>query len=251
MKREPTPSPLFSGSLQRKAFSLVQLLVTLGLFAIGVALLLPATRRSTPAAHRNTCSTNLKQIVYALRSYESVYHALPPAYTVDDSGKPLHSWRTLILPYLELDSLYASIDLSKPWNDEANAEAFNAQLQLFRCPAANVPPSHTTYLAVVTPNSCLRPGQPRPLADVSDGEGKTMMVVDVAPSQAVHWMCPTDADEATILGIQDTDHLPHPNGVNAAFVDGSVHFLPTKLIAEHGRALISIAGNDPVGAGDY
>ena len=70
------------------------------------------------------CANNLKQIALALRNYESVYHALPPAYTVDAEGKPLHSWRTLILPYLEQQALYDKIDLSKPWDDPANKEAY-------------------------------------------------------------------------------------------------------------------------------
>ena len=45
------------------------------------------------------CVNNLKQIALALHNYEEVYKVLPPAYTVDAQGRPLHSWRTLILPY--------------------------------------------------------------------------------------------------------------------------------------------------------
>src|SRR4051812_12260530 len=73
------------------------------LFGLGLvaALLLPAVRYSKPAAYRNSCASKLKQIALALHTYADVYHALPPAYTVDAAGKPLHSWRTLILPYMD------------------------------------------------------------------------------------------------------------------------------------------------------
>ena len=74
---------------------------------------------------------NLKQIALALLNYEQAHHALPPAYTVDAQGRPLHSWRTLILPYLDQESLYQTIDLSKPWNDPANAKALETSLPFF------------------------------------------------------------------------------------------------------------------------
>ena len=102
---------------------LITWLAIIGGVLITVAMLLPAMRTAGPAARRAQCVNNLKQIALALFNYESAYNALPPAYTVDAEGKPLHSWRTLILPYLEKQSLYDSIDLSKPWNDPANAEA--------------------------------------------------------------------------------------------------------------------------------
>lgn len=86
-----------------------------------VGLLLPATRRARPAVYRMHCSNNLKQISLALHNYEETYRSFPPAWTVDENGNRLHSWRTMILPYLEQKPLYDSIDLSKPWDDPANA----------------------------------------------------------------------------------------------------------------------------------
>src|SRR5918997_1599426 len=91
-------------------------------------------RSSRPAGRRIRCLNNLKQIVLALHNYEQAHKALPPAYTVDATGRPLHSWRTLILPYLEQEPLYRAIDLSKPWNDPANARALETTLLVFGCP---------------------------------------------------------------------------------------------------------------------
>ena len=88
-------------------------LMLLGIGLLLVGLLVPATRSAGPAARRAQCVNNLKQIALALSQYEQTYQALPPAYTVDAKGKPLHSWRTLILPFLEQSELYKKIHLPK------------------------------------------------------------------------------------------------------------------------------------------
>jgi type II secretory pathway pseudopilin PulG len=80
---------------------LFEWLVVLGIIAILVALFLPAIRSAPNAARRSQCNNNLRNIALALQNYAEVYQALPPAYTVDADGRPLHSWRTLILPYIE------------------------------------------------------------------------------------------------------------------------------------------------------
>ena len=119
--------PEFNEAIPKKSagrgLRLVQVLMALGTIVLLIALLLPAVRTAGPAARRAQCTNNLKQIALALHNYEQEHKALPPAYTVDATGRPLHSWRTLILPYLEQESLYRSIDLSKPWDDRSNAKA--------------------------------------------------------------------------------------------------------------------------------
>src|SRR5262249_50367494 len=155
-----------------------KVLVALGTVVVLIALFLPAVRNARPAADRNTCANQLHQIAIAINNYVDAHHALPPLYTSDASGKPLHSWRTLILPYLEERTLFDSIDLTKPWNDPANSEACNTGLPAYQCPASDLRDNRTTYLAVVTPNSLLQPGEPKKLSAITDGQ-KTLMVIEV------------------------------------------------------------------------
>jgi prepilin-type processing-associated H-X9-DG protein len=228
----------------RRKFRFIELLAVLSIIGILVALLLPAVRTGRTAALRAQCTNNLKQIALALRNYESAYKALPPAYSVDSEGKPLHSWRTLILPYLERQRLYESIDLSKPWNDPANAAALKTGISEYRCPAADCPANRTTYMAIVAPNGCFRPNKPRQLSEITDDHGETLMVIEVGSEHAVHWMAPTDADETLVMASGPSTKRNHAGGTNAAFVDGSVRFLQSAMPAAERRALISIAGND-------
>ncbi len=223
---------------------LVEVLVVLSIIAPLVALLLPATRSAGPAARRAQCTNNLKQIALALHNYEQAYNGLPPAYTVDAKGNPLHSWRTLILPYLEQEPLYRTIDLSKPWNDPANAKALETSLGVFRCPEAVGPGNTTTYLAIAAPNGCLNPKESRRLTEITDAHDSTLMVIEAGEEYAVPWMAPVDADESLLMGIGPTTKLHHAGGTNACFVAGNVRFLKANTPAIVLRALMSISGND-------
>lgn len=224
-------------------------LLLLAIGAVLVALCLPAVSRTREAPRRTQCRNNLKQIGIALHQYVDDWHALPPAYTVDSEGKPLHSWRTLILPYLDEAALYEKIDLSKPWNDLANAEACNTALAVYCCPSYPGPRTHTTYLASVGAKSCFHPTRSRPFSEITDGLAETLMVIEVAPDDAVPWMSPADADESLVLTIGGQSKLDHLGGTHAALGDGSVRFLSTQLSEAQRRALISIDAGDHVG--DY
>lgn len=220
-------------------------LSAIGILVLLTFLLLPAVRTARPAARRAQCTNNLKQIGLALHNYVAVYNALPPAYTVDANGRPLHSWRTLILPYAEQKNLYDKIDLTKAWDDPVNAEAYNTIPASYRCPSAlDRPGNHTTYLANVAPNGCFRPKQPRPLSEITDSLASTLMVIEVGPDHSVHWMSPQDATEPLVMEFGPKSKLAHPGGVNAQLGDGSVRFLPADMPAAERRAMISIAGGE-------
>jgi type II secretory pathway pseudopilin PulG/ribosomal protein L40E len=219
-------------------------LTVLAIGVVLVALLLPSVRRARPAARRSQCKNNLKQIALALHNYEAVHHAFPPACTVDADGRPLHSWRTLILPYLDQAPLYNSIDLSKPWDDPANAEAFKTQVLVYCCPSNPGPSDHTTYLACVGEHACFRRAEPRPISEIADGLSQTLMIIEVPLDRAVPWMSTQDADEELLLSVGKGSHLAHAGGMDAALCDGSIRFLSAETPAATRRALFSVARGD-------
>lgn len=220
----PKPEP-------RRAFRPIVLLLVPAFLLLLIALFLPAVRSAGPAARRSQCTNNLKQIALALRNYEDVHGALPPAHTVDASGRPLHSWRVLILPFLEQEALYRSIDLSKPWNDPANASAYNATPSVYWCPEMDDHTNKTAYLAVVGRGSFFLPDHPRRRSEIPNGNPEALTIIEAPPRSAVHWMEPTDADELLVFGIGPAIRLNHGYGTNSAYVDGSVRFIKASVSA--------------------
>jgi prepilin-type N-terminal cleavage/methylation domain-containing protein/prepilin-type processing-associated H-X9-DG protein len=233
----------------RRGLTLVELLVVIAIIVVLIALMLPVMRSPREPARRGQCRNHLRQIAHALINYERKHGQLPPAYTTDADGKPLHSWRTLILPYLDQQDLYDSIDLTKPWDDPVNAAAFKTKIDAYQCPSVQIPNEHTTYLAIVTSDSALRPKESVRLSDIADGAAKTMLVIEVNTEQAVPWMAPSDADEEYMLAPQ-APMSRHPRIVNATFADGHVEAIRDDISVAARRALISIAGNDNAALGD-
>jgi hypothetical protein len=70
---------------------------------------------------RIECRSNLRQIYFACRAYSDDFGEFPPAVTLGPDGTPLHSWRALLLPYLEDGDLRAKLyDLGEGWDGPSN-----------------------------------------------------------------------------------------------------------------------------------
>ncbi|HET6423214.1 MAG TPA: DUF1559 domain-containing protein [Planctomycetaceae bacterium] len=214
-----------------RGFTVIELLVVLCVIAVLIGFLLPpVTRSARPAARRVQCRNNLRQIGLALHNYHDAWGTFPPAYTVDADGKRLHSWRTLLLPYVDQQALYARIDLTKPWDDPANAEAFKKPVTCYACPSHMDYPAKTSYLAVVTPHSVLREGSSCSLHDINDGTANTLVVLEVRAEHAVPWMAPQDADEAMVATFRkSTSKHNHVGGGHALLADGAARFLSESI----------------------
>jgi prepilin-type N-terminal cleavage/methylation domain-containing protein/prepilin-type processing-associated H-X9-DG protein len=231
---------------RRAAFTLVEFLVVVAVIGLVIALLLPSVRTSREAARRNQCLNNTKQISLGLLNYNSAKNEFPPAYTTDTDGKPLHSWRTLLIPFLEtIDLRLPTGNLDKRWDDPANSKLLNAGWPFPQCPSVADLGNRTTYLAIVTPTSFIQPTLPRKLADVKDGQAGTIVFMDANEKHAVPWMAPVDADESLALGICDPEWPgQHGNLTTVSFADGHGKSIFAGISPDVMRAIISIAGNE-------
>ena len=238
---EPTP--------RHNPFRWLKILGVGSVLLVLAAVLLPAVTRGPTVrgtAQRVQCKNNLRQIRLALESYHDEYHALPPAYTTDSNGQKLHSWRTLVLPFMEHEALYKQIDISKPWNDPVNSALSSQMPEQFRCPEASLPAGLTTYLGAVGEDFCFHPTKSRSFDEFSDGLSNTLMVFEVAANNAVPWMSPQDADLESIMRLNSDEPLPHQNGFLGIMGDSMIRYFPADLSSETRKALLTISGKESI-----
>ncbi len=110
----------------------------------GLLCLLAFHPGSAPRWRRSECANHLRQIALALHDYHQVYGCLPPAHVDGPGGKPMHSWRVLILPFLHYDELYRQYDFAEPWDGPKNsllAKAHSPRVSL-SCGAGGEFPGH-------------------------------------------------------------------------------------------------------------
>lgn len=217
----PRPkSPRKNSSLWSKALWIVALIFVATFLYPAFPFRRPPYQEET----RRLCRSNLNAIAKALTLYHQAYNTLPPAYTTDTQGRKLHSWRTLILPYMNQEALYQQIDLSKPWDDPANLAISAKMPNTYQCPGLHQAPGVTTYHVAIGKYYRADPRTRRPLERFSSRRKETLMVFEAAEENAVPWMSPRDSDFESIPTSMDRDFLTHLNGFHGITADGEVHY---------------------------
>ena len=212
---------------------------------VAVALLLPAVSSARGAARRAQSSNNLKQVALALHNYHDTHRDFPAAYTTDENGKPLLSWRVQILPYVEQAALYERFHLDEPWDSEHNKKLIPLMPQTFKAPGSKTEPGKTNYLAVRGENTIFSGKDPIGIRDISDGTSVTIMTVEVNDGSAVVWTAPDDFQPDAANPFKGLVGLRR-GGFQAGFGDGSVHFISQSIDPDILRALFTRNGGEVV-----
>jgi type II secretory pathway pseudopilin PulG len=231
---------------RRLALTIVEFLIVLAIVAMLIALLLPFKRSAREPARRTSCLNNLKSIGLALYAYEKEHGSLPPAYTVDEEGNRLHSWRTLLLPYMENARLYESIDLTKPWDHPVNTKARETIVESYQCPSSPELDGRTNYLAVIGPECVFVGSESRKLSEVKDGTANTIAVIDSGTDRAVPWMSPEDINQDSLLKLPPDAKMNHPGQIQALFLDGSRQSILTDINRDTLKTMLTISGGEDV-----
>jgi type II secretory pathway pseudopilin PulG len=234
----------------RGGLTWLEIVVILAILVVLVALLYPSLAAPRGVPEYSQCRNQLKQIGLALHNYHDEHGSFPPAFTVDVTGRRLHSWRTLILPYLDGVQVHKQIDFGKPWDDPAHAEVAKQMPSMFACPAKKEKTVRTSYLAVVAAGGVFDPGSTTKFASIKDGLANTLLIVEVPVSRSVHWMEPTDLDVAGFESLAKDETGNHAklirDGVFLVFADDSIRSVTREELAKYGGAWLTISGGEPV-----
>jgi len=221
----------------RRAFTLIELLVVIAIVGILIALLLPAVQQAREAARRIQCKNNLKQIGLAVHNYESSLRVFPPSSTSgfgqgawnypgtgpSDAAIHLHSFASLILPYIEAGAVYNNINYSVSSLDPVNRNMGSQILPFYRCASFagndfSADPLYTTtvgfdrfairnYVAMgartvlglsgaIPADGVLFPGSRTRFRDITDGTSNTVMITETREQDAAVWIDGTTASVA-------------------------------------------------------
>jgi hypothetical protein len=208
---------------------------------------------SWPGDHwSDDCRQNLKQIAIAIRNYESQFRTLPPAYIADDSGAPAHSWRVLLLPFLDHKELYDAYRFDEAWNGPNNHKLIGRMPSVYGCRWDAGRKSGQTSYVVITGDGTAFPGtRSVPLRSIRDGTSSTILCVECSRS-GIHWSEPRDLTfdgESMPVGTATansmrTIHGSHDLGAQVVFADGSRRWLSHSTSPEVVMSLLSIAGGE-------
>lgn len=189
-----------------------------------------------------------REVGLAILNFESTHQGFPSAFTTDDAGKPLLSWRIHILPFLGQNDLYKQFRLNEPWDSDHNKQLISKMPDAFSltsglengmtCLRANGGPDGT--IRKPTRNGS-RSNRGIGFRNIPDGSSNTIMLINAGSDFAIQWTKPesfepSDADLKTILASEPI----------IGIADSSVIQLKSSMPMEKMKEMLTASGGEVV-----
>lgn len=201
------------------AFTLVEMMVVLGILGILLALGTGALARAMESADETTCLARMKSASAALLLYASEHDGELPRSSHSAFGVSQRGWARELLPYLGYDS------------NIPRADFWSIAQKLYRCPSDTRPPERLSYGLNVyfelDPGMDDYPGSPqqwRRIQSVPE-PARTILLAEVGAngSSTDHVMAHFWGGNLAAVEVEGDRHA---GGSHYAFLDGSVRMLP-------------------------
>lgn len=164
----------------------------------------------------------------------------------------MHSWRVLILPYIEGGELAAKYRFDEPWDGPNNRLLASRMPRVFAFHTEKRPGNTTTnYVAVVGDETAWPTNGKCSIRDATDGTTTTILLVENRGLN-IHWLEPRD------LSFADMDcSFNSPKGVSSpyrepaiAMLNGELSRLDRTISARVLRAMLTIRGGEVIESGE-
>lgn len=194
---------------------------------------------------------NLQRIAAALKAYSNDHGSYPTPTVTDATGRPLYSWRVLLLPYLGEQGLYEKFVLTETWDSANNLGLVSKMPNVYAAPAspdANAL-GEACYMLIKGAGTLFPASGPLNEKAVTDSPAETLLVVEVR-NQGDAWSKPSDLDisklklQINAKGNNAISSNESSSGASAAMVDGTSVILPPLLPGSTLRGLITPDGGE-------
>jgi hypothetical protein len=206
----------------------------------------PAAGRMADAKQRARSQNNLKQILIAIHGYHDANGNFPQNVTTKD-GKPLLSWRVLLLPYLEQEELYKQFKLDEPWDSENNKKLIAKMPSTYRVGFEEKGETKTYYQGFAGASAVFDPSKKITLVNITDGTSNTLAVVEAGPP--VEWTKPEDIPYDPKNALPKLDG-PFTNTLIVGAADGMAYALRRDIDEKTMRKLIEVSDGEIVSFDD-
>jgi WD40 repeat protein/serine/threonine protein kinase len=178
---------------------------------------------------RKRSSNYLKMIGLAMHNYHDANGKLPPAVGYGPDGKTPHSWRVLLLPYVEHQALYQQYDFREPWDGPNNRKLLAKMPAIYRHPLDAADSTHASMFAITGSSTVFSGKGGASLQEIRD-KSHTILVVE--GKRAIPWTKPEDIPYEPGKVFPEMGGY-YPDGFYVASADGSVCFLSCPQPDEH------------------
>ncbi len=210
------------------------------------------------AADKMLSGSNLRQLMIAMHNYHQDHNELPPVFTVNASQKPLHSWRVLILPYIEEGELYQKFKLNEPWDSPHNMAVLqnNPIPKLYKHPNKRDDDDKKTYYRAfyskpgATLFAGLTSGKSITLKTIAEEDG-TANTAALFEGEPVVWTKPEDVEFDEQLPLPKFNRHWPPSVFQVVMFDFSTHSIRVNAPESAIKALITRNGKEKVDFNEF
>jgi len=227
---------------------------------------------------RSQALWNARVIALGLHTYADINKAFPPAILNGPDGRPWHSWRVLLLPYLDEVELYERYQFDEPWDGPNNRKLLDEMPAVYGDAVHGDNDEDYTHFVAVTGDGMAFSAE----GGAFDGDGdaaqvrraarqagtrvsaftdemsNSILVGSIDPERKIPWTKPEDivvGEDFPGIGAKGGFAAPHALGGDRSgiflFADYTAFALATGISDGALRKLLTIAGGETVDEAEW
>ena len=223
---------------KRLMISVGEIFIVVVIIVVLITLLLPEDQVVNNSSNRERFRNQLRLVGLACHEYQAEYGCLPPVVISDERGRSIHSWRAMLLPWLESQGRTQPpayvYTFNEPWFSPANRQAALDNANLFTMLVSTDDREviqKSKLAAVIGAQTYWSPsGECRRLPLEANQDERHILLLEI-PNLYGAWSQPNDVTLDEVLTLSKNQQFT-PYGAYALYDDGSVTWFAPEALTE-------------------